>query len=215
MVGSIYHFRRQLGIVIYKSAFARPPATSHAVLLPLAPRLVPVVLVLFALRAAHAHADAHAALDPRLALHLGQSAERARKRKRLLVAAEEIALLHHLHGHAQLVHHHAHDVVDVVAVGFFGFRVGVPLFRGRAEHGVGLLARQEELGQGHGGGEDELGVRLVDGVDEGDEAAGDVAVAVVHLRHVGDDEGVVVAHELDVVGGARGGPCGSRWSSRG
>lgn len=64
---------------------------------------------------------------------------------------------------------------------------------------VDLVVRHEELEEGHGGGEDEFGVGFIDGVDEGDEAAGEIAAVVCHSGHVCDDEGVVGACELEVV----------------
>ena len=46
-------------------------------------------------------------------------------------------------------------------------------------------------------------MRLVYGVDEGDEAARQVALPVRHAGDVGHDESVVRAHQLNVVGGTR------------
>lgn len=155
--------------------------------------------------------------------HLRQPGQSSRKGKSLLVSREQTALFQHTHAHAEIVHEIAHDVVDVVAFTFVGVGLGLRrvggdfLVFGRGAAGVlcdfavdrlqGLVefaAGQEELREGHGGGQDELGLGFVDGVDEGDEAAGPVAFSVRHPGHVGHDEGVERPHHLDVVGGAGG-----------
>ena len=51
-----------------------------------------------------------------------------------------------------------------------------------------------------GGREEGTHSTLVDGVDECDEAARQIALAVRHGGHAGHDEGVVAPHQLEVVG---------------
>ncbi|RUP47336.1 hypothetical protein BC936DRAFT_145844 [Jimgerdemannia flammicorona] len=60
----------------------------------------------------------------------------------------------------------------------------------------------EYLNDGRVGRADERRVGLVQGVDKSDESAGFVAVLEGHARDVGEDEGVEVLGELEVVGGA-------------
>lgn len=121
-------------------------------------------------------------LNPLLAPHLTKSGQRPGKRESLLVAREDAAILQHRHVHAQVVHQGAHGVVEVLAVG-----------RGRGD-GAGFLGGgerfahfgggEEELGEGHLGGEDEFGLRCVSTVRMGENGVWEEVERVSRSRKV-------------------------------
>lgn len=86
-----------------------PPLSKlHTIFPPPAPNSLPPFFLIQSSPMLHPEPT----LNPFLRPHLAQAAQSAGESEALLVAGEEAAAFHHLHAHAEIVHHLPHHVVD-------------------------------------------------------------------------------------------------------
>lgn len=101
---------------------------------------------MFTLPMIRIHPDPQPTLHPHLTPHFRKTRQCSREREPLLITTENRRGFERLHRQSQIVHHHAHRVGEISAV------VVAAVLEGAFD----VVGREEEVGEGDFGGEDEF-----------------------------------------------------------